>query len=83
MGDQVQGRAAASGLGDQVEELAAPRRCRSIRAPRSARQRRIVGLQHGELGDVGPVDHPADGTLAQIGGERRYLGQFGHIIDSA
>ena len=65
--------AAASRLGDQVKELAPPRRPGDPRATQRG-QRRIVGLEHGEFGYIGPVDHPAHGTLAQIGGEGRYLG---------
>ena len=78
----MQGGPPVSGLGDEVEELAA---AGSARQPSAAQgcQRRVIGLEYRELGDVSPVDLTADGTLAQIGGERLDLGQFRHDIDSA
>jgi hypothetical protein len=44
---------------------------------------RLVGLEHGDRGDIGPLDDTADRPLAQERGERLDLGKFGHNLDSA
>jgi hypothetical protein len=44
---------------------------------------RLVGLEHGDRRDIGPLDDTADRPLAQECGERLDLGKFGHNLDSA
>ena len=73
----MQRRTAAGWLGDEVEELAAACRPGDPRATQRG-QRRLIRLEHRELGYVGAVYLAADGSLTQIGGERLHLGQFRH-----
>ena len=73
MGDQVQ----AAGELD-VEELAVPAGTGHLPAGDRGR-RRVEGLQRADRGHVDPLDAVADRALAQVGGERLHLGQFGHV----
>ena len=75
-------RPPAGGLGAQVEELSVSAG-RGDRGTRERAQRRVIGLQYRELGDVGARDHAADAALAQVGRQGLYLGKFRHIIDCA
>ncbi len=78
VGDEMQYRPAARFLlRHQVKELAvAPGR--RDRPAAQCGQRRIVGLQHGDLRDIAAVDDAAHGTLPQIGCECLYLWKFRH-----
>ncbi len=75
-------RAAGIALGDQVEEFPEPAGRRDRPAGQRG-QRRVVGLQHRELRDVGALDDAAHGSLPQVCGERLYLWKFRHASNSA